>query len=64
MRNNIEEFYKSFGFIVAFLVLTLFIQMTFNSKIANGFLTLVLLSMITVNSDKFNTMLTKIFKKK
>ena len=48
-----KQFYNSFTFILAFLIATLTINMTFGKKFTEYFLLLVLLSMIFLNSDKF-----------
>lgn len=47
-----KEFYESFSFIIAFMILLLFFNMTMGGKFVEIFLTLVLASMIVVNSDK------------
>jgi len=57
MLSGITEFTQSLPFIIFFLFLVLLVTMTTNAKVANGFLTLTLLSMIVVNADKFKSLL-------
>lgn len=47
-----KEFYKSFTFIISFMVLLVFLNMGFGAKFTNKFLWLVLASMIVMNTDK------------
>ena len=47
-----KDFTQSFGFIVAFLIGTIFIQMFTNKKITDGFLMLVLVSMLVMFPEK------------
>lgn len=47
-----KEFYESFSFIIAFMILLLFFNMTMGGKFVEVFLTLVLASMVVVNADK------------
>lgn len=58
---GMERFYKDFGFIISFLVLTLVIQISLGTEFTNKFLVLVLLGMILTNYDKFNTLLQNSF---
>lgn len=48
-----KNFYNSFSFIVAFMILLLLFNMTLGSKFVEYFLMLVLASMVVVNADKF-----------
>lgn len=50
-----KEFYESFSFIIAFMILLLFFNMTMGGKFVEVFLTLVLASMVVVNADKVET---------
>lgn len=45
------NFYKSFTFIISFMVLLVFMQMFFGDKFVNKFLWLVLASMVVFNAD-------------
>lgn len=47
-----KEFYKSFTFIISFMVLLVFINMGFGAKFTEKFLWLVLASMVVMNTDK------------
>lgn len=49
----VKAFYKDFGFIVAFLILVLVIQMSLGNNFTNKFLVLVLFGMIILNSKNF-----------
>ncbi|HDR7311504.1 TPA: hypothetical protein QCX08_004012 [Bacillus cytotoxicus] len=57
-----KEFTESLGFIVAFMVGTIFLSMFTNESVTNGFLMLVLASMLVLNSDKFTKMLDGVMK--
>ena len=46
------NFYNSFTFIISFMVLVLFFEMTFGSKFVEYFLLLVLASMLIMNAKK------------
>lgn len=50
-----KNFYNSFSFIIAFMILLLLFNMVFGGKFVEYFLMLVLASMIVVNADKFNS---------
>lgn len=50
-----QNFYNSFSFIIAFMILLLLFNMVFGGKFVEYFLMLVLASMIVVNADKFNS---------
>lgn len=58
-----KDFTNSIGFIISFLVLTLFVTMIFGEKVATWFLTLVLLGMVLVNADKFSSLYSGVTKK-
>lgn len=47
-----KEFYKSFTFMISFMVLLVFINMGFGAKFTEKFLWLVLASMVVMNTDK------------
>lgn len=50
-----KNFYNSFSFIIAFMILLLLFNMIFGGKFVEYFLMLVLASMVVVNADKFNS---------
>lgn len=50
-----QNFYNSFSFIIAFMILLLLFNMIFGGKFVEYFLMLVLASMVVVNADKFNS---------
>ena len=50
-----QNFYNSFSFIIAFMILLLLFNMLFGGKFVEYFLILVLASMVVVNADKFNS---------
>lgn len=51
------DFTKSLKFVLSFLFLTLLLSMFAGQKIAYGFLVLVFIGMLLVNSGKVNTIL-------
>lgn len=57
-----KQFTESLGFIIAFMVMTIFMSMFTNESVTNGFLMLVLASMLVMNSDKFTKMLDEVMK--
>ncbi|CKE75979.1 Uncharacterised protein [Streptococcus pneumoniae] len=57
-----KEFTESLGFIVAFMTMTIFMSMFTNETITNGFLMIVLASMLVLNSEKFTKMLDGVMK--
>ena len=57
-----KQFTESLGFIIAFMVMTIFISMFTNESVTNGFLLLVLASMMVVNADKFTKFLDGVMK--
>jgi hypothetical protein len=59
--EKLQAFYEDSGFIIAFLVLILIIQMTMSDKIAVMFLFLVLASMIMFNAGAFTSLLRRAF---
>jgi hypothetical protein len=52
-----QEFTKSMPFIITFLFTTLLLSMTTNGKVTQGFLWLVLVSMILLNQEKFTKLI-------
>lgn len=52
MNEIMESFTKDLGFTVAFLIGALLINMTLGEKPLYGYLILVLLSMVVLNSNK------------
>lgn len=48
-----KQFYKDFGFIIGFLIMSLIIEMAFGEKVQFYFLILVLFSMVILNSTNF-----------
>ncbi|HHP5608349.1 TPA: hypothetical protein ACSC58_005433 [Bacillus paranthracis] len=59
---QIKQFTESLGFIIAFMVMTIFISMYTNEAVTNGFLMLVLASMLVMNADKFTKFLDEVMK--
>lgn len=55
-----QKFYSSFTFMLAFMILTLIMNMTLGVKPTEYFLLLVLLSMCIMNSDKIANLAGKI----
>lgn len=49
------NFYNSFGFLIAFMILVNIFYMLLGSSFTEGFLLLVLLGMVIVNAGKFAT---------
>lgn len=58
-----KQFYKDFGFVIGFMIMTLIIQASFGEKVEKYFLLITLLSMLLVNSDKFISFLQNNFMK-
>lgn len=56
-----KTFYQDFGFVIAFMILSLIIEMSMGEKAQWYFLLLVLASMIVVNADDFNKFVDKYF---
>lgn len=50
-----QNFYNSFSFIIAFMILLLLFNLLFGGKFVEYFLMLVLASMVVVNAEKFNS---------
>lgn len=50
-----QNFYNSFSFIIAFMILLLLFNMLFGGKFVEYFLMLVLASMVVVNAEKFKS---------
>ncbi|TSI12479.1 hypothetical protein FOT98_18320 [Bacillus sp. HY001] len=59
---QIKQFSESLGFVIAFMVGTIFLSMFTNERVTNGFLLLVLASMLVVNADEFTNMLNGVIK--
>lgn len=57
-----EDFYKSSKFVIAFLTMTLLIQMTFGESVTVMYLYLILFSMIILQSGQFISFLEGVFK--
>ena len=57
-----KEFYQDFGTIIAFLIMTLIIDMVGGEKGTKYFLLIVLGGMLVFNSDRAVNMLSKTFK--
>lgn len=55
--NTMQQFTESFGFIVVFLVLCLFVSMFFGQQVLFVFLLLILAGMLVVNWNKFENLL-------
>ena len=56
-----QDIFNNMGFIIAFLVLTLVIQIALGQEFANKFLILVLFGMLLINADDFINLLDKSF---
>lgn len=52
MNTVMKDFTNDLGFTVAFLIGALVINVTFGSRVLYGYLVLVLLSMLVINSAK------------
>lgn len=50
-----QNFYKSFSFLLAFMILVNIFNMMFGPKFTEYFLLLILLGMVVLNVDKFAT---------
>lgn len=50
-----KNFYNSFSFIISFMILLLFFNMTLGGKFVEKFLLLVLASMAVLNADKIES---------
>ncbi|WP_179877719.1 hypothetical protein [Bacillus thuringiensis] len=55
-----KEFTESMPFVIFFMSVTVLLQSFTNERVTNGFLLLVLLSMIVTNSDKFIKLLNEV----
>jgi hypothetical protein len=60
--DTLKNLYQDTGFIIAFMVMIIVIEITLGNKITNKFLYLVLFSMIVLNSDKFTSFMKEAFK--
>ena len=56
-----EQFYNDFKFIIGFMVLTLVVLMVAGEKAQRYFLLIVLLGMLLVNAEDFNSFLDSAF---
>lgn len=52
MKKKMQEFYNSFGFIIAFMILVMLCEMMMGEKFTQAFLLLVMASMAIFNADK------------
>ncbi|WP_170972742.1 hypothetical protein [Bacillus mycoides] len=52
-----KEFTESMPFVIFFMAVTIILQTFTNERVTNGFLVLVLLSMIVTNSTAFTKLL-------
>lgn len=52
MKKNLQEFFDSFSFIIAFMILVILFEMLFGDKFVQAFLILVMASMAIFNADK------------
>ena len=50
-----QNFYKSFSFLLAFMILVNIFNMMFGPKFTEYFLLLILIGMVVLNVDKFAT---------
>ncbi|EOQ01056.1 hypothetical protein [Bacillus cereus] len=55
-----KEFTESMPFVIFFMSVTVLLQSFTNERVTNGFLLLVLLSMVVTNSDKFIKLLNEV----
>ena len=58
--TKLKEFYNSFGFIIAFMFISVLMSALFGEKFLNKFLILVLTSQLVFNSDKATALINKI----
>lgn len=56
-----KTLYKDLGFVIAFLILVMIVQSFFGEKASKAFLSIVLLSMLVLNYEKFAQWLGSIF---
>lgn len=59
--ETIKEFYEDFGKIIGFMVMTLIIEMAFGQKIERYWLLIILLGMVLLNYETFNSFLKEKF---
>ena len=52
MKSQIKDFYNSFSFIIAFMILVMLFEMLLGEKFTQAFLILVMASMAIFNADK------------
>lgn len=55
--DKLQQFFTSYTFIVGFMILCIFAQMTLGAEFLNKFLWLVLIGMILTNTDKFKELI-------
>ncbi|AAP83491.1 hypothetical protein P4U03_17750 [Bacillus mycoides] len=55
-----KEFTESMPFVIFFMSVTVLLQSFTNERVTNGFLLLVLMSMVVTNSDKFIKLLNEV----
>lgn len=55
-----KEFTESMPFVILFMSVTVLLQSFTNERVTNGFLLLVLMSMVVTNSDKFIKLLNEV----
>ncbi|MEC3019065.1 hypothetical protein P9Z80_17475 [Bacillus cereus] len=55
-----KEFTESMPFVIFFMAVTVLLQSFTNERVTNGFLLLVLMSMVVTNSDKFIKLLNEV----
>lgn len=53
--DMLQNFYNSFGFLIAFMILVNIFYMLLGASFTEGFLLLVLLGMCILNANKFAT---------
>ena len=59
-----KDFYEDFSFIIGFMILCLFVLMTFGEKSERGFLLTTLFGMVILNADSVMTFFSEKFKVK
>jgi len=56
-----QQFYNDFGFIMGFVLLVLLMDTLVSSKASQAFIAITLLSMVVLNSEKFQSFLSEHF---
>ena len=59
MTDPDKSFLSQMGFVIFFIILALIVTVIFGDKVATGFLSLVLLSVVLMNSGKVSALLGK-----